>query len=207
MEYIIAREGWPFIGVALALFIISIVLGFWVPIFVTGALLIFVIYFFRNPERVVPNGKDLLISPADGRVIKVEKGENGGTLVSIFMSVLNVHVNRIPLDGVVKKIEYNKGRFLVASRDKASLDNEQNAITIEDSFGRIVKFVQIAGLVARRIVCYLKEGDRVRMGERFGMIRFGSRLDVYMPAEFTPLVKEGMKVKSGATILGKMGGI
>ncbi len=203
MNYYIVREGWPFIGAALAFFIILLAVGNRPLIVVSLCLAIFVTWFFRNPEREVPTGEGLLVSPADGTVIKVEGASDGGTKVSIFMSVFNVHVNRAPVDGVVKKIEYNKGKFLVASKDKASLDNEQNAVTVVDGAGREVKFVQIAGLVARRIVCYLKEGDVVRRGERVGMIRFGSRLDVYLPAGYAVRVKVGDKVSAGSTILAR----
>ncbi len=202
---LIAREGWPFIGIALAVFIITVTIGS-IPLVVAAFLLtLFVVWFFRNPERETPKEKGVVVSPADGTVIAAMGNSGGDTKISIFMSVFNVHVNRIPATGVVKRIEYNKGKFLVASKDKASLDNEQNAITIEDENGRRIKFVQIAGLVARRIVCYLKEGDSVNRGERFGMIRFGSRMDVYLPAGFTIQVKKGDKVSAGSTVLGYYG--
>ena len=193
MDYYIVREGWPFIAAALAIFVITLMIGSWFFILPAAAILFFIILFFRNPERVVSNGDDIVVSPADGTVIYAAKGK-----ISIFMSVFNVHVNRVPVNGVVRKIAYNKGRFLVASRDKASLDNEQNAIFIEDNRGRTVKFVQIAGFIARRIVCYLKEGDNVTRGERFGMIRFGSRVDVYLPAGANILVKNRQKVYAGS---------
>jgi len=199
MDYYIVREGWPFIAAALAIFVITLMIGSWFFILPAAAILFFIILFFRNPERVVSNGDDIVVSPADGTVIYAAKGK-----ISIFMSVFNVHVNRVPVNGVVRKIAYNKGRFLVASRDKASLDNEQNAIFIEDNRGRTVKFVQIAGFIARRIVCYLKEGDNVTRGERFGMIRFGSRVDVYLPAGANILVKNRQKVYAGSTILAKL---
>lgn len=205
MNYPIAREGWPFIGIALAVFIISFVIGSWFFIILFGLLLFFVIWFFRNPEREIPVGEGLVVSPADGTVINVLDGSGGETKISIFMSVFNVHVNRIPTDGVIKKIDYNKGKFLVASKDKASLENEQNAVTLVDKKGREIKFVQIAGLVARRIVCYLHEGDNVIKGDRFGMIRFGSRMDIYLPAGFKPKVKVGDKLNGGSSVLGIYG--
>ncbi len=205
MNYFIAREGWPFIGAAIAIFIVLLTIGNRPLIAISLCLVLFVTWFFRNPERDVPTTEGVAVSPADGTVIKVEGSENGGTKVSIFMSVFNVHVNRIPVSGVVKRVQYNKGKFLVASRDKASLDNEQNAVTVADEKGREVKFVQIAGLVARRIVCYLKEGETVRRGERFGMIRFGSRLDVYLPTEYALQVKVCDKVFAGSSILGILG--
>ncbi|OGQ48532.1 MAG: phosphatidylserine decarboxylase [Deltaproteobacteria bacterium RIFCSPLOWO2_02_FULL_47_10] len=201
MNCYITREGWPYIGVSFAILMVAAVIG---SIFLTAVfavLFFFVVWFFRNPERDIPEGNGIIVSPADGKVIDI--GQSGDlTKVSIFMSVFNVHVNRIPADGVVKGIEYNKGKFLTASKDKASLENEQNAVTIELTGGGTVKFVQIAGLIARRIVCYLKEGDRVRVGERFGMIKFGSRVDVYLPPVFKVLVKEGEKIKAGSTIIG-----
>ena len=204
MNYYIAREGWPFIGIALAIFVITLTISSLLALPFL-ALLLFVVWFFRNPERDIPEDKSMLVSPADGTVLDVLPLEGGGTRINIFMSVFNVHVNRIPVSGVIKKIDYNKGKFLVASMDKASLDNEQNAITIEEEGGRTVKFVQIAGLVARRIVCYLKEGDAVVKGESFGMIRFGSRVDVYISGVFSPKVVKGEKVHAGSTILGILG--
>lgn len=202
MNYIIVREGWPFIGAALAFFVILATIGY-LPLIIVGLLaVLFVAWFFRNPERALPSDDAAVVSPADGRVINVSKDGNISK-ISIFMSVFNVHVNRIPLSGTVKKIDYNKGKFLVASKDKASLENEQNAVTVVDEKGREVKFVQIAGLVARRIVCHIKEGDKVYRGERFGMIRFGSRLDVYLPSEVNISVKVGEKVKAGESILAR----
>jgi phosphatidylserine decarboxylase len=202
MNYIIAREGWPFVGAALAFFVILVTIGY-LPLTLAGFLVvIFVTWFFRNPERVIPSDDAAVISPADGRIIKIAK-EGNISKISIFMSVFNVHVNRIPLSGTVKSVDYNKGRFLVASKDKASLENEQNAVTVVDEKGREIKFVQIAGLVARRIVCYIKEGDKVCRGERFGMIRFGSRLDVYLPDGMEILAKVGEKVKAGESILAR----
>ena len=202
MNYIIAREGWPFVGAALAFFVILVTIGY-LPLTLAGFLVvIFVTWFFRNPERVIPSDDAAVISPADWRIIKIAK-EGNISKISIFMSVFNVHVNRIPLSGTVKSVDYNKGRFLVASKDKASLENEQNAVTVVDEKGREIKFVQIAGLVARRIVCYIKEGDKVCRGERFGMIRFGSRLDVYLPDGMEILAKVGEKVKAGESILAR----
>ncbi len=207
MNHIIAREGWPFCGAALAVFIVTLAIG-WLPLsLISFALFLFVVWFFRNPERKIPEANNVIVSPADGTVLGIDRFEGGAFRIKIFMSVLNVHVNRIPCDGVVKKIEYNKGKFLVASKDKASLDNEQNAITITDAAGRDIKFVQIAGLVARRIVCHIKLGDKVERGVRFGMIRFGSRVDVYLPAEFSPLVKQGDKTTAGETILARLGSV
>jgi phosphatidylserine decarboxylase len=205
MNYYIAREGWPFIGGVSVFFIILLTAGNLFFISLSFALLIFVIWFFRNPNRVVPEIDGAVVSPADGTIIGISNLSNGVKKISIFMSVFNVHVNRIPSDGVVEEIKYNKGSFLVASREKASLENEQNAVTIVDKAGRKIKFVQIAGLVARRIVCHLKVGDRVNRGMRYGMIRFGSRLDLYLPDSLALKVNLKDKVKAGLTIIGTYG--
>ena len=203
MNHFIAREGWPFIGTALAFFVLSAVVGLKTLAVFFFLLTVFVTWFFRNPDRRVPFGDNIIVSPADGTVISITE-DNGVRKICIFMSVFNVHVNRVPCDGTVKKIDYNKGKFLVASKEKASLENEQNAVVIENNRGYEIKFVQIAGLVARRIVCYLTEGIAVRKGERFGMIRFGSRLDVYMPSVYTVDVGLKQKVLAGSTVLGSI---
>ncbi|MBI2342147.1 MAG: phosphatidylserine decarboxylase family protein [Deltaproteobacteria bacterium] len=205
MNYYIAREGWPFIGGVSAFFIILLTIGNIFFILPGLALLLFVAWFFRNPDRAVPEIDGAVVSPADGTVIAISSLPDGVKKISIFMSVFNVHVNRIPADGVVEEIKYNKGSFLVASREKASLDNEQNAVTIADSAGRRIKFVQIAGLVARRIVCRLKVGDRVNRGMRYGMIRFGSRLDLYLPDGLSLKISLKDKVRAGSTVIGIYG--
>lgn len=165
-------------------------------------------WFFRDPDRSAPDLKGAVLSPADGKVIKVEQLDHAThyqercTRVSIFMSVFNVHVNRIPFDGTVSELSYNPGKFFSANLDKASADNEHNAVTLTTDRGRRICFVQIAGLIARRIVCNLNRGDRVRKGERFGMICFGSRLDVYLPERTRVQVENGQKVNAGASVLG-----
>jgi phosphatidylserine decarboxylase len=169
-----------------------------------------VIWFFRNPARVIPEQPNAVVSPADGTVIGIEEVEEGRFVkermkkVSIFMSVFNVHINRIPYSGMVREVSYNPGKFLVASVDKASLLNEQNAVVIETAQGKKILFVQIAGLVARRIVCYLAKGEAVTRGERFGLIRFGSRVDIYLPANSTLAVSLKQKVTGGETIIGHL---
>lgn len=206
----ITPEGLPFIGIALLFCVFSAVIGLKIIFVACVALTLFVIYFFRNPERDITNDDRAIVSPADGRIIKVEECKADGFLngyakkISIFMSVFNVHVNRVPVSGVVKKIAYNPGSFVVASLDKASELNERNAILVETKNGVPVLFVQVAGLIARRIVCYLKEGDEVLKGSRFGMIRFGSRLDVYLPLDCCIEVEVGDRVKSGSTVLGRL---
>lgn len=207
MRIPIAKEGFPIIISILTagLIIGSLNLFFGLPLIAFG---IFSLWFFRDPEREVPFLPKAIVSPADGRVIKIEELNDERFLkapakkVSIFMSVFNVHVNRIPYDGVVEDIYYNPGKFFVASLDKASDLNEQNAVVIRtDDKGKIA-FVQIAGLVARRIVCRLSKGDSVRKGERFGMIKFGSRLDVYMPENVQVAVTLNQKVKAGVSVIG-----
>ena len=170
----------------------------------------FCLYFFRDPERVTPTHPDIVAAPADGRIISVEKVVppqelDIGTVpvwrIAIFLSVLNVHVNRIPATGTVTRIRYTPGLFISAHLDKASQDNERNAITITLPDHRTITVVQIAGLIARRIVCSITEGTSVRVGERFGLIRFGSRTDVYLPPDVEPLVFVGQTMIGGETIL------
>jgi len=171
---------------------------------------LYIIWFFRDPDRAVPDGDQLLVSPADGRVIQVKSGVHGEYLtgacqkVSIFMNVFNVHVNRMPLDGVVEKEVYTPGRFVNASFDKASEHNERNALTIRTSNGMRFVVVQIAGLIARRIVNRAHAGTRVYRGERYGMIQFGSRLDLYLPSTCRIRVREGDKTRAGVTVIGEM---
>lgn len=172
-----------------------------------GAFSIFNLFFFRDPERQVPDNPQAILSPADGRIVKITEIDEPVYFksrvwqISIFLSVFNVHVNRVPISGKVDLFEYHPGKFLAAFKDKASLDNEQTAIGIVDDRGRRVLFKQIAGLIARRIICHLREGHRVLAGERMGMIRYGSRVDVFFPLEAQVLVKKGQKVYGGETIL------
>lgn len=207
----IAREGYPFLLGALMISLAAFLFGGAVAGGVSLVLPLFVANFFRDPNRVVPEGEDLVVSPADGKVISIGEVEEERYLnrrlrrVCIFMSVTNVHVNRVPASGRIKAVRYHPGKFLIGFAEKASLDNEQNAVIIEQQSGREILFVQIAGFVARRIVCYLTGGEKVARGERFGLIRFGSRVDVYLPLDVEILVREGQKVKAGETVLGKMG--
>src|SRR3990170_2155058 len=205
MRIPIAREGYVLIFIAFVPVVITGVLGVWWLFAIFLVVNLFVVNFFRDPERDVPSGENSIVSPADGRVIKVEKAFEGRLLnseamkISIFMNVFNVHVNRAPVSGRVAGVSYNPGKFLNASFDKASLENEQNMILVEAANGKRVAFCQIAGLIARRIVCYVKEGDAVVKGGRFGMIRFGSRLDVYLPLECRGNVKIGDKGRAGSS--------
>jgi phosphatidylserine decarboxylase len=207
---VIAPEGIPFVLGAAA--VTAVLYFLWpksVPLAVVGLLLTaFMAWFFRDPDRVPPADPGAVVSPADGRVVFSGDCPPGrynpepGKKVSVFMSVFDVHVNRAPVSGKVTGVRYHKGRFLAANVDKASLDNEQNGVSLETGDGRRVTYVQIAGLIARRIVCYLSEGDIVEKGDRVGMIRFGSRVDVYFPAAAELRVRKGEKVRAGESILG-----
>ncbi|MBI5643798.1 MAG: phosphatidylserine decarboxylase family protein [Deltaproteobacteria bacterium] len=208
MRIPIAREGMPFILAALICVLIVWFAGIWWLQFLFVPAAVFVIAFFRDPERAIPVDKDSIVSPADGRVIKVERLKDDRILkseamkISIFMNVFNVHVNRTPATGKVLDIMYNPGKFFNASLDKASLLNEQNALIMESSSGRRFAFNQIAGLIARRIVCHARKGMNLTKGQRFGLIRFGSRVDVYLPTDCRVSVKVGDKVRAGSSILG-----
>jgi phosphatidylserine decarboxylase len=170
-------------------------------------LALFVFSFFRDPDRVIPQETGAVVSPADGRVVVVTEEENAGRAgkrVSIFLAIWNVHVNRAPADGVITKLEYKPGKFLAAMREEASLANEQNIFTLSTDAGEMV-FRQIAGLIARRVVSWKQSGERVRRGERIGLVRFGSRADVWLPKEAEILVKVGDHVKGGSSVLAKWG--
>ncbi|GAC1345021.1 MAG: phosphatidylserine decarboxylase [Acetobacteraceae bacterium] len=205
--------GRPFIigGAVAALF--GVVVGAW--LFWLGLLfLLFCFYFFRDPERVAPGRPGAVLAPADGRIVSVQPavppaelglGEAARWRVAIFLSVLDVHVNRVPVDGIVTRIAYRHGTFVNASLDKASEANERNALAIRLRDGREIAVVQIAGLIARRIVCQVREGDPVRAGDRFGIIRFGSRMDLYLPEGVTPLVTEGQYMIGGETVIAELG--
>jgi phosphatidylserine decarboxylase len=161
----------------------------------------FCLYFFRDPERAIPAG-DVVVSPADGKVLAVRAESDDRTRVSVFMNVFDVHVNRAPIGGVITEVSYKKGQFLVASRERASTENEQNLVVVEGGGSRVA-FKQIAGLIARRIVCYKKAGDAVERGERVGLIKFGSRVDVWLGPEWSVAVREGNRVKAGSSVLGR----
>ena len=203
----IAAEGVPFVIISGVISILLFLPGWLIPGILSSLLFLFIVWFFRNPKRIIPTGKNLIISPADGKIIVINKGEVDRVLkkrmvkISIFMNVFNVHVNRIPCKGKIVDILYNPGKFVSANLDKASLENEQNAVVLETEKGEKVLFIQIAGLIARRIVCRLKKGQVVERGERFGLIRFGSRVDVYLPETADIKVSIGQKVKGGESIL------
>jgi len=205
---IIAYEGFPFIISSLVLTVLAAFFGIIWLTAVLAAISVFIICFFRNPERYLQDEDKLVICPADGKIIKIEEVDIHGTItgrfkkISIFMNVFNVHVNRAPYDGTIAKIAYHKGKFLSANLDKASVENERNEIMIRTIDGRAIWVVQIAGLIARRIVCWTREEAIIKKGERFGLIRFGSRVEVFLPSDSRIVVKLDDKVRAGQTTLG-----
>jgi phosphatidylserine decarboxylase len=200
------RDGIPYVVIPVLLAIVPIVFGYWPLAFPLVAIALFMAFFFRNPHRAVPLEPGIVVAPADGKVtiVKLADGQQyPESLVSIFLSPLDVHVNRSPIGGEILDITYKKGRFVMATRDDARLLNEQNTLTIQGD-GLTVRCTQIAGILARRIVCWKQRGDRVKCGERFGMIKFGSRTDLLLPPNIEVVVNEGMKVKGGVTIVGRI---
>ncbi len=202
---IIAREGWPFLGLALvAALLASQFLGWWsIPFWIIA---LFVLQFFRDPARVIPQDPNAVLSPADGRIVVVGKAHDPyanreALKISVFMNVFNVHSNRAPVDGKIEKVDYFPGQFVNADLDKASTENERNALVITAANGETVSCVQVAGLIARRILCYVHAGDVLARGQRYGFIRFGSRVDVYLPLSAQPKVAVGDKVSATETVL------
>ena len=202
----VAAEGWPFIIPLAIVTAMLFALGWKSTASVSLVLTLFVLFFFRDPERTVPQGAGVVVSPADGRVIVVKDIFEPTYLkqevkqISIFLSVFNVHVNRSPISGTVETVKYNPGKFHVASVDKASLDNEQTAMVVSDGQHKVL-VKQIAGLIARRIVCYSKPGDAIETGERYGLIRFGSRVDIILPKDAAIKVKVGDRVTGARDII------
>lgn len=202
-----AREGLPYIIIPAALAIVLLALGYWVAALPLLAIAAFMAYFFRDPERHPPTEEGVIVSPADGRVTRVRAlapdDARSPKVVSIFLSPLDVHVNRAPIAGKITNVAYTKGKFLMATREETSLVNEQNTLTIEGPRTTIV-CKQVAGVLARRIICWKRAGDEVQLGERFGLIKFSSRTDLVLPAEVEVVVLEGMRVRGGTTIIGRM---
>lgn len=205
---LIAREGWPFLAgiVAIAVLATYFFCGWSAPLWIIA---LFVLQFFRDPPRDIPQDPKAVLCPADGRIVVVGKAidpyRNREALkISVFMNVFNVHSQRSPVDGIVEKVEYHGGSFLNAALDKASLENERNAVLARLADGTEITFVQIAGLVARRILCYTKAGDALARGQRYGFIRFGSRVDVYLPLDAQPKVAIGDKVSASSTVLARL---
>jgi phosphatidylserine decarboxylase len=206
---IIAREGWPFLGVAVAVSIgILFFLG-WAWSLPFWLISLFMLQFFRDPAREAPEDPQAVLAPADGRIVAVGKErdpylERDALKISVFMNVFNVHSNRSPVDGTVKQRWYHAGSFLNAALDKASLENERNALWLRTRAGEDVTCVQVAGLVARRILCYVGEGAVLARGQRYGFIRFGSRVDVYLPANAEPRAALGDRVYATESILARL---
>ena len=204
----LSLEGMPFIFLTTVATLTFAILDCWFMATLLLVVLFLVLNFFRDPERVVPQEPGVAVSPADGKVIKVETmrdpltGEDR-TAVCVFMNVFNVHVNRMPVAGRIARISYFGGKFINASFDKASTDNERNAVLVEDADGKTWTMVQIAGLVARRIICWAEEGDSLARGQRFGLIKFGSRVDLYLPSDYESVVRIGESVFAGQSILAR----
>jgi phosphatidylserine decarboxylase len=204
----IVKEGFPFLGIGAGVALLLGLLGWTVVAVAAAGLTLFAAWFFRNPARVIPQGPGLVVAPGDGTVIAIEEEfesrflKDRSVRLTIFLNVFDVHVNRIPCEGVVEDIQYQRGAFLLASNPEATLKNEQNALFLRTAQGAKVLCVQVAGLIARRIVCWLSPGERVMRGERFGLIRFGSRMDTYLPLGTELRVAVGDRVKGGETIVG-----
>ncbi len=204
----LASEGYPFIAVSILATAVLAILGLGVLALFFLGLTVFIGYFFRDPERVIPQEEGVVVSPADGKIVEVKVAKHSDLApeemlkISVFMSVFNVHVNRAPAKATVTDVSYHPGKFIAANLDKASIHNERNAVSFEIDGGQRLIVVQVAGLIARRIVCKIKKGDHLGRGERFGMIRFGSRLDIYLPQDTRPTVAVGDKVLAGTSLLG-----
>jgi phosphatidylserine decarboxylase len=203
----VAREGLPYILIPLLLAIIPFVLGYWPFALVLVALAAFMAYFFRDPKRTAPAESGVIVSPADGRVTRVRAlipdDPDSAMVISIFLSPLDVHINRAPIAGTITNVTYTQGKFLMATKENSSLVNEQNALTIDGEEVTVV-CKQIAGVLARRIICWKRAGDHVSLGERFGLIKFSSRTDLILPPNVQIEVTEGMRVRGGATVIGRV---
>lgn len=202
-----AREGLPYILIPLLLAIIPFVLGYWPIALILVALAAFMAYFFRDPQRTAPTEAGVIVSPADGRVTRVRAlvpdDPQSAKVISIFLSPLDVHINRSPIAGTIENVTYTQGKFLMATKEDSSLVNEQNALTIRGEEMTVV-CKQIAGVLARRIICWKRAGDKVALGERFGLIKFSSRTDLILPPNVQIEVTVGMRVRGGATIIGRV---
>jgi phosphatidylserine decarboxylase len=206
---IIAREGWPYLAGSIAVAIAVTVAAGWAWALFFWVIAVFILQFFRDPPRPIPAEARAVLAPADGRVVVVERTQDPylkreAIKLSVFMNVFNVHSNRSPVDGMVREVWYHAGLFVNAALSKASLENERNALWIKTADGTDVTCVQVAGLIARRILCYVKAGDAVARGQRYGFIRFGSRVDVYLPVTATPRVAVGDKVYASATVIAEL---
>jgi len=206
---IIAREGWPFIAIALVI-AIGLSLATWWPLAaIAWVAFVFVLQFFRDPPRNVPAQPNAVLAPADGRIVRIGPArdpyvDRDALMISVFMNVFNVHSNRSPVDATVADAWYHPGKFVNASFEKASSDNERNALRLVTDDGSQIVCVQIAGLIARRILCYVKRGDKLARGQRYGFIRFGSRVDLYLPANAVPRASVGDKVHATETVVAEL---
>ena len=204
----VAKEGYPYIGFAALMTLIAALLDYDIFSFAALVLTAFVLYFFRDPDRIAPDENEALVSPADGKIIMVEKifderfVQEHVYKISIFMNIFNVHVNRMPCSGTVTKIVYSPGKFYSANTERAALNNEYCGVIMNTKSDQQLAVVQVAGLIARRIVCWTEKGDILKRGERFGLIRFGSRVDLYLPLNFQVEVSVGQKVTAGETVMG-----
>jgi len=203
---IIAREGWPFIAIALVIAIGLSLTTWWLLAAIAWIAFVFVLQFFRDPPRNVPGQPNAVLAPADGRIVRIGPARDpyvnrDALMISVFMNVFNVHSNRSPVDATVADAWYHPGKFVNASFEKASSDNERNALRLVTDNGTEVVCVQIAGLIARRILCYVKRGDKLARGQRYGFIRFGSRVDLYLPADAVPRASVGDKVHATTTVV------
>jgi phosphatidylserine decarboxylase len=204
----VAREGYPFIGFVALVTVVVAMLDYHIPALLGLGATGFVLYFFRDPERISPHEGDVLVAPADGKVILIDRVFDDRFVkehvykISIFMNVFNAHVNRVPFPGKVEEIVYSPGRFFAADSEQGGLENEYCAVTLATAADKRLAVVQVAGLLARRIVCWLEIGDLVERGQRFGLIRFGSRVDLYLPQHAHLEIEVGQRVRAGETILG-----
>jgi len=206
---IVAREGWPFIAIALVIAIGLSLTTWWLVAAIAWVAFVFVLQFFRDPPRNVPAQPNAVLAPADGRIVRIGPARDpyvnrDALMISVFMNVFNVHSNRSPVDATVADAWYHPGKFVNASFEKASSDNERNALRLVTENGTEIVCVQIAGLIARRILCYVKRGDKLARGQRYGFIRFGSRVDLYLPADAVPRASVGDKVHATETVVAEL---
>ena len=206
---IIAREGWPYLVATLAVALVLSLVGWWLPAALAWVVFLFVLQFFRDPPRDVPAQANAVLSPADGRIVRIGKArdpylDRDALMISVFMNVFNVHSNRSPVDATVAEVWYHAGGFVNAALEKASSENERNALKLVMGDGTSVTCVQIAGLIARRILCYVKRGDTLARGQRYGFIRFGSRVDLYLPPDAIPRASVGDKVYATQSVVAEL---
>jgi phosphatidylserine decarboxylase len=197
-----AKDAFPYLIPLLLLTVLFWLAGSKTPAIISLVLSLFLAYFFRDPERKIPDDPSVVVSPADGKVVEILRQADGTTRISIFLSIFNVHINRAPIDGVIANIQYTPGKFKPAFDARASGENERNVLVIDNGSYKIT-ISQIAGILARRIVCWKKTGEHVQKGERFGLIKFGSRVDLTLPVNVIPSVKMGDKVTGGSTVMGR----